>query len=199
RGAGRRRPGEARGDDDLAHRFVREAAGLLVAVDRHSAESRDVARLTVDVGGHDTRAGVEPVAADEAGDRHLSMRLGHVAHEGEDADVHPSGGDVTAPAWVDVDAPVVEDALLERALRGHEPADERPEADGPVVAAESDDPVGERGPALEAEDGLPRVLPGVQPAEVLRQPLELVSRGGHAPAMATRSDDAEDESPVHVL
>ena len=113
------------------------------------AENRDVGREAVDVRRDDARSRVQAMAADQARDGHLAMRLCEVGDQDEDADVDAAGLDVGAPARIDRDPAVVQDPLREGRLCPVEALDERLQADGPIEVLQGDCAVGERRAALE--------------------------------------------------
>ena len=95
--------------------------------------------------------------ADQARDSHLSVGLGEVAEQNEQAHVDAVGVDVLAAAPVDLDPLVLQDALGQTRLGPFETTHERGEPDGPVVARERQRAVGERRASLKREERVPRV------------------------------------------
>jgi hypothetical protein len=126
------------------------------------------------------------------------VSLGEVLEQDEDADVRAVGLDVLAPALVDGDALVAQDLALEAGLGPVEAADERREADGPVVTGECERAVGEGGVALERQEGVPSVLVRAQLGQPRRQRVERGVTSRRLGAVAAGPQDGEDVRPAHM-
>jgi hypothetical protein len=88
-----------------------------VAEDRDAVDLRDVDRVAGGVVGDVAGAREETVAALERGDRWPQAGLRQIGKRRERAPVDLARADVIAPAAVDLDPLVGEDALLEQRLR----------------------------------------------------------------------------------
>ena len=108
---------------------VIEPSGLLVPEDRDAAHLGDVGGEPVDVRRDDARARVQPMAADQARDRDLTVRLGEVRDHREHAHVDAVVLDVGPATRIDGDPLVVQDLLLEAGLVPVEALDERLQPD----------------------------------------------------------------------
>ena len=172
--------------------------GRLVPEDRGRVQGRDVDGTPVDVRRDDARPRVQVVAADQARDRHLVVRLGQVQHQREHADVHVALGDVLPPARVDLEALVVENAVLQVALLREQAVDEARQTDGAVVVTERDDAVGERRVARVGERCRPRVGAAAEARELEGERAQAGSAGRDSVVVALRAECREHERPVHV-
>ncbi len=96
--------------EQLADRRVRDGARPLVAEDRDVVDRRDVERGAGRAGGIDSRARRLAVPALEPGHRRVELRGREELDHRQDPAVDQAGLDVTAPAAVDLDVGIGEDA-----------------------------------------------------------------------------------------